>query len=239
MVCTVRRLVVLAFVCGGLSACGGGGSTPTAPTTPTTPTPNNQPAENRAPVISSFAVTPAFGIADLQDFSFKVAASDPDGDALSYRWEFGYAADASVTNNSAVMQGRYSGGTGGPVTITVTAIDAKGATATATASIVLGTMNGGWTLTDGGNLKGGLFQLQQSASGAVVGEYGLPGAGGTDFITDAQPGHITTGAAVTLPVRIGSRVVTLTGTMDTTGRRIAGTMDGPGVSGVPFVLVKD
>src|SRR4051812_29717298 len=71
------------------TGCGsGGGGTPSSPSTPTTPTTPTAPT-NRAPVINSLNFAPAFGIAQLTQFSFNASASDPDGDAVTYSWDVG------------------------------------------------------------------------------------------------------------------------------------------------------
>src|SRR4051812_24543083 len=69
-----------------LTGCGsGGGGTPSSPSTPTTPT---APA-NHAPVINALNFAPAFGIAQLTQFSFNASASDPDADGVTYSWDVG------------------------------------------------------------------------------------------------------------------------------------------------------
>lgn len=220
------RLVGVVLAVWLVAACGGSSPAPV-------PSPIPPPSVNHVPVIASVDVSPAFGVTDLQEFSFRVAASDPDGDTLSYRWSFTY--DAAVTDTRASFVGTFVGGAGATVPITVTVSDSKGASVSGSASVVVGSMNGGWTLQQGGALAGSLFQLSQSDSGTVTGEYGIPGASGTDFMTADHPGHVTAAGAVALPVKTGSQFVTLIGNMDpTTGRRIVGT-----VNGVPFVLVKD
>lgn len=214
------RGVVVAFVV-GLASCGGSG----APS-PTTPTPTAGPAvENRAPTISSLAVTPAFGVADLQPFAFSVVASDPDGDALVCRWDLGYGVTDSPAGTS--FTGVYRGGAGGVNQVSVTCSDPKALSASRSALIVIGTAYGEWTIREGGGrLNGAVLQLYQGQNGAVTGDYLVPGVG-VDHITAAQPGAITPDGSVSLPLRIGSRPVVLVGAIDTaSAKRIAGTVDG-------------
>jgi hypothetical protein len=92
------------FAAAFVTACGGSsGGTPTTPT-PNTPTP--QPQANRPPTITSATVTPASGISTLTTHLFSASASDPDGDPLTYLWDFGnnvFSGEqgVSVTYNNA------------------------------------------------------------------------------------------------------------------------------------------
>ena len=97
---------------------------------------------------------------------------------------------------------------------------------------MVGSLNGRW-LVDGA-LAGGEFVLLQTGRGAVTGEYPLPGARAVERL---DAGRINTGAAVSLPLRIGSRSLTFTGTMDMTGRRVAGAVSGGGFNSAPSVLL--
>src|SRR5438045_8979982 len=85
---------------GAFVACGSSSSPPATPT-PVTPAP----AQNKSPVVGTVTVTPTFGIADLQRFSFVATASDPDGDALSYSWD---VAGNSATGSTASFVFRES-----------------------------------------------------------------------------------------------------------------------------------
>ena len=97
-------LSVLVCLAVGAAACGGG-STP-GPTTPTGP----PPVANRPPTINSMTVSPNFGIAGITQFNYSSSATDPDGDALTYAWEF---ADAGTATGAAVVpQLRERKGTG-------------------------------------------------------------------------------------------------------------------------------
>ena len=114
---TVALSVAVAACGGGSSSPGSSGSTPTAPSTPV--------QANRAPVINSMNFAPAFGIAQLTQFSFNASASDPDGDPITYTWDVA-GNPFSGTNDRIVFSG------GGNGTARVTVSDSKGATATDT-----------------------------------------------------------------------------------------------------------
>ena len=67
---------------------------------------------------------------------------------------------------------------------------------------------------------------------------GLPGIGNGN--TDpAQPGQIKADGSMTMRIKIGAFTdFTITGTMDSTGRRISGSVAGSGFTGQPIVLTK-
>ena len=75
---------------------------------------------NRPPVITSATISPAFGIQELTTFTFAAQASDPDGDAIAYRWELptGTASDAQ----SFTAAYRNGGDTDARVTVTASLI---------------------------------------------------------------------------------------------------------------------
>lgn len=212
-----------------VAACGGGSkgsstpTTPTSPTTPTTPT-------NRAPVINSMNFAPAFGIMGLTTFVWDASASDPDGDAVSYAWDIAGNPHSGASGSVA-----FTNGGNGVARLTVT--DSKGATATDTRSFVVGDMTGRWAVTSG-ILSGASFQLTQSQLGTVTGSFSLPGLG--NGTTDpAQAGHITAGATLTMRVKLAPFTdFTMNGTMDATGRRVNGNLQGSGFTGESFTMTK-
>ena len=218
--------IVLAFA---LAACGGGSKGSSTPTTPTSPTPPATPS-NRAPVINSMTFTPAFGIMGLTTFSWDASASDPDGDAVSYSWDIAGNPHGGASGSVA-----FTNGGNGLARLTVT--DSRGASATDTRSFVVGDMTGRWVVTSG-LLSGASFNLAQSQFGTVTGSFSLPGIGNGN--TDpAQPGHITAGATLTMRVKLAPFTdFTMTGTMDSTGRRVNGSLQGSGFSGESFTMTK-
>ena len=70
------------FKVNGSTGCGGGGPT------------------NAAPVITSATATPTAGFAPLAT-SFTAAATDADGDALTYSWDFDGNGTADATGATA------------------------------------------------------------------------------------------------------------------------------------------
>lgn len=216
---SLHGIMSASLVC--LAGCGGGSSSPTSPTNPgTVLLPGNRP-----PVISGATALPTFGIADLDAFRFEVNATDPDGDRLTYQWDMGLG----VTIDGRTATAMYEGGQSTEWVVRVRVTDTTGATASASVSTVVGSVNGLWRIVSG-DFAGGELALLQDRNGTVTGNYFLPGAGSLENLSGGQ---ITSAAAVTLPLRLGSRVMTFTGTMDTTGRRIAGVFTGGG----PSILV--
>jgi PKD repeat protein len=84
---------------------------------------------NRPPTVEATA-DPASGIAPLR-VRFSAEGSDPDGDALSYVWNFGDGGQASGAKP------RHTFGRTGTYTVTVTARDAAGAIGSATVTVVV------------------------------------------------------------------------------------------------------
>jgi PKD domain len=226
----MRKFACLLSVCSLAVAvgCGSGGgtnnnSTPTTPSPPTTPT-------NRAPSITSMSISPAFGVMGQTTFEINASASDPDGDAISYAWDV--AGNPFTGTNGSII---FASGGNGVARVTVT--DSKGSTASDTRSFVVGSMSGTWTVT-AGPLVGSSFSLTQSQTGVVTGSFFLPGIGNGN--TDpAQPGRITGSAALTMRVKVAPFTdFNMSGTMDSTGRIVSGSLQGSGFSGQPFTMAK-
>jgi hypothetical protein len=215
------------------AACGGGGSTST-PTTPTTTTTTTT-ATNRAPVINSINITPSFGISQLSSFTYNASASDADGDSLSYTWDL--AGNPATGSTGSIT---FSGGGTGLMRVTVT--DSKGATATDTRAIVVGTMTGNWSffVPGQGTLLLALTQNNTFVTGSFVvapGGFGKVSTGVSGRTDPAQPGSINGNGTVVIRLKVGQFTdFTMTGTMDSTGQRITGSISGSGFSGQPFTM---
>jgi hypothetical protein len=170
---------------------------------------------------------PPFGIAQLTQFSFNASASDPDGDTISYAWN---VAGNPFTGTS----GTITFATGGNGTASLTVTDSKGATATDTRSFVVGSATGTWT----GTFSVWVFtsHLTQNVT-LITGDYSDQlGAGRLD---PAVANTIDANGNVKLRYKQASfSDFTFTGTMDSTGRRITGVVNGSGFSNTPFTMNK-
>lgn len=89
-----------------------------------------------------------------------------------------------------------------------------------------------------GWLLGATYNLTQGATGLISGTFVLPGIGNGN--TDpAQPGTIDANGKVALRIKIGRFTdFNMYGTMDQTGRTVAGNLQGSGFTGEPFTMVK-
>jgi PKD repeat protein len=245
------RMRSLCLVVALMATAGCKGSSSSTPTSPsggggtTTPT-------NRAPVITNATFTPAFGVAFLQLFTGAVSATDADGDALSYSWDFADGTSSTQQNPTKTYTG--SGGTMA-VRVTVsdgkamTTFDPRTATASSTITVAVGSMTGYWSGTIDlntclpGQTKPVTATLTQSSTvvtGSVVLAQGLCSFQPGTAITDpAEPGTINAAGALNVRVKIPPYTdVYFRGTMDSSGKRITGGLYGSGHNGTPFVWNK-
>lgn len=220
----MRRLVfplVLALTIAGCGGDSGGGS----PTSPTTPTPPTTPT-NRSPVITSWNITP-FGIQSLTTFQFSAVASDPDGDALVYSWDI---ASNAFTGSS----GSITFSNGGTWTARITVTDGKGGSTTDSRTFVVGTMTGSWR----GTYSVWIFTSDLTqVGGLITGTYSdQDGAGRLD---PASANTIDANGNVKLRYKQATfSDFTFTGTMDSTGRKVTGVVNGSGYTNTPFTMTK-
>jgi hypothetical protein len=134
------RLALLASLLS--SSCDGGGSIPTAPMAPApiVPAPAPVPA-NRAPVVAGVEVSPqGVALVAATVMTFTASASDPDGDALTYNWNFGDGTSAS--NAGPTTQHVF--GSAGILAVAATVRDAAGAEATGYVPVTGVTLTATW-----------------------------------------------------------------------------------------------
>jgi hypothetical protein len=237
---TVRQLlksIGVVTVAATFVGCGAGSGSPTTPSPPPTttqpPVTTPPPATNRNPVIGNLNVSPGFGVAGLTSFAMTTSGSDPDGDAVTFEWDFG---DGSRGSGPAFSK---TYGSGGVATIRVIASDGKGGTATDSRTVTVGSMTGSWVGTvtiNAGQVAPATLTLTQ-AGGVVTGTMTLSGfAGRTD---PAQPGRLDSAGTFDLRMKVDPFTdFNLRGTMDVTGRRISGGAFGSGFNGQAFSFDK-
>lgn len=127
---------------------------------------------NGTPIVGAISVAPLINeshaaLMGATNLTFSVAgASDPDGDALTYAWNFG----DGVTAQGPEPTHRYD--VGGAFTARVTVTDSKGASTTATRTVRVATLNGVWdgeiTRIPGSMLGADRFTLVVTHSGAAI-----------------------------------------------------------------------
>jgi hypothetical protein len=219
---------VLALVgCGGGSGSGGSGS-------PTTPTPTAPPA-NRPPSITTATANPPWGISTLTVHNFTAAATDPDGDAVTYSWNFG---DGTSSNSQSVSR-TFNNANTFTYSITLTARDAQGASSTAAVQVTSVTVAGTWD----GTLTGAPFTatFTQYLGGLFDGSWQMPSVG---FSGITDPGEVPTIQAngqfeARFKVQQGAFVdFYYRGSIDPTGRQMTGNLQGSGFSGQIMILNK-
>lgn len=181
-------------------------------------------------------------MSSLTTHAFSATASDPDGDAITYNWDFGNGTTS--TNSAPTVTFNNASTTTYRVTLTVS--DSKGATvksalASSSVSVVSTTMAGTWAGTMPG-IGPMTASMTQYLGGLVTGTWEIPTRGDKGEIgPTGEPGKIQANGQFELrfKVRVGSFVdFYFRGTMDPTGQRLTGTLQGSGFTGQVMELIK-
>ena len=227
-----RKSIALLIATLGFAGCENGTASPAlVPTAPSSsaPAPPASPA-NQQPTITNVQVMPStHGIASRTVFTFYVTATDPDGDPVAVKWDFG---DGRAGRGTSVRTMYAEGGQFQP---TVTVSDDKGSEAKVGLNVTVGSMTGIW--------KGSylyfhftfdLVQTGTSVQGTYVDEVG------EGRLDPAAPiNSISDDGTVALRVKQdGFQDFTFRGRMDASGTRVTGYVYGRGYSGDPFVMEK-
>jgi len=190
------------FAAVACSSKSGSSSSPSAPSQPV-PTPTPTPTPNRAPVINSATASPVVGLQASHAIAFSASASDPDGDALQYRWTFGDGETASGQTVSHIYQ------TSGTMAVAVAVSDGS-ATTTTDAAVSIVSLGGIWFSADpcdvGGTIscasqQGFYFTLTQTGS-AVTGSWQVFTLGPVKFLPSLFNVYPVTGSVSTSSPRI-------------------------------------
>ena len=234
---TNRSLIILLVSMAALSVGCQGSASPT-------PSPSTSLPSNHSPVVTSVTVSPAFGVSGLTSIAMQAAATDVDGDALSYAWSFG---GGTATGASATAKVTGDGLTA----ITVTVSDGRGGTATSSQTVTIGTMTGSWDFVAGtcgtnSGEKPAVFVLTQTGT-TVNGVLNFPTrwcnvpANAHGEISPAAPGTIDAQGSfelIRLPVGafLDSRL--FGGKMSLSGRSVTGRIYQSGFDGEAYTMTK-
>ena len=137
---------------------------------------------NQPPRGGTFTVGPLeVGVESVTPFMFTATgASDPDGDSLTFMWDFGDGVSGSGQTTTHVYTNS------GIFTVTLTVSDGQQSTTAAPGSVTVANLNGTWVsvrrgtirtwrLTQTGTSISGTYTQSRRAGGGVVnGELGLP-----------------------------------------------------------------
>jgi PKD repeat protein len=188
---------------------------------------------NAAPRITAMTANPSFGIATLTSFAMTAAGTDPDGDTVTFEWELGDGTRAT----GAALAKTYL--TAGAATVTLTATDGRGGSATDRRTVTIGSMTGTWagTINFGGTRNEAATMVLTQAGAVISGTLSALGdSGRTD---PAQLGRIDSNGAFEIRWKIDPFIdFTMRGQMDPTGLRISGGTFGSGFTGQPFSFDK-
>jgi hypothetical protein len=180
---------------------------------------------DEAPTVSGVTVTPSgAAVMGATNVTFSAQATDPDGDPITYSWNFGDGASGSGQSASHV----YNAAGSFQATVTATA---KEKSATGSGNVNVRSLAGRWT----GNLVGGgtfntVVNLAHSSS-TLTGNYA------DQFGSGTVSGRVSDPRAVTFTVSIsGFQPFTFTGTVDAAGDRMTGTANGSGFVNASWTL---
>ena len=182
---------------------------------------------DEAPTVSGVTVTPTGNaVMGATSVSFSAQASDPDGDPITYSWEFGDGSTGSGQTASHV----YSAAGNFQAIVTATA---KEKTARGTGNVNVRSLAGRWT----GNLIGEFATFNTvvnlAHSGTTLSGNYVDGFGNSGTVT----GRVSNPRAVTFTVNVpGFAPFTFTGNADDSGDRITGSANGSGFTNAAWTL---
>lgn len=160
------HLLIPFGACLAASACGGGGGNPPPP-----------PPQNQAPT-ADIAASTVLGNAPF-DVEFSAAgSSDPDGNIVSYQWDFD--GDSFVDFNSPQPDATYMYTAPGTVTVTLQVVDDDGAADTETIPIITGAPHADRVVVDTEG-RSGDPHLQMALVGGLPAAIYEAQAGGTEL----------------------------------------------------------
>lgn len=183
---------------------------------------------NDPPTSGTISATPNLGLVSVTNFSFtSQGASDPDGDTLTFSWDFGDGSTGSGQSANHTYQS-----TGG-FSVSVSVSDGE-ETASASTSVTVRSLAGSWSGTfflGGGTFSFGADFTQTGTS--LGGTFRSFGDTGSISGTVSAPNNVR--FTVTIP---GFQPFTLRGTIDDDLNGIAGTITGSGFTGERFTMTR-
>lgn len=193
-----------------LVRCGSDSTNPAGPTTTT----------NRPPTATATVSPAGVPIASATVVTFTASGSDPDGQPVSFSWQFGDGATASGATVS------HTFATAGSYNVVLTASDGQGGSVTVGTAVTVKSMTGSWVDEDP-RLS---FQFTQSGSN-LSGE--RDAAGGSGFLGyGSLAGNVSNARAIVFTITYRAQGVTSNcryeGTIDDQGDsfRVQRTNDG-------------
>ena len=180
---------------------------------------------NRAPTLGTLSASPSIGLLAATPIVFSAAgANDPDGDPLSYTWDFGDGATATD------QMPRHVYNTSGSFSVKCTVTDGKHSE-TGNVSVMVRSLAGTWR----GVLQGVQETLVITQSGAPV--------GGT--VVDVFGSGVISGFAATSPPLVrftilesGFNPFTFTGNPNGDITTVTGSVNGSGYNNEPFTIMR-
>ena len=191
---------------------------------------------NTAPSIGGVTASPTTALQNATSVSFSVQASDPDGDPLTYSWDFGDGASATGQTATHLFT------TSGSFTVKATARDEKNSSDGQT-TVAVRNLSGTWAATTVGSVFGDitevytLTQTGTSVAGSVSATTGTSGtfpAGSVSSgsLRDASP-RVTFTVAHT-----GFAPYTFTGDPGPDVNTLVGVFNGSGYSNQPVTVTR-
>ena len=191
---------------------------------------------NTPPSIGSVTASPTVALQNVSSVSFSVQATDPDGDALTYSWDFGDGA--SATGQTATHL--YT--TSGTFTVKATARDAKGSSDGQT-TVTVRNLSGTWSATTVGSVFGDItetYTLSQSGTSVAGSVSATTGASGT-----FPAGPVSNGSLRDASPRVTFTVThtnfnpyTFTGDPGPDVNTLVGVFNGSGYSNQPVTVTR-
>jgi len=191
---------------------------------------------NTAPSVGSVTASPTTALQNATSISFSVQANDPDGDALTYSWDFGDGA--SATGQTATHL--YT--TSGSFTVRATARDEK-SSADGQTTVTVRNLSGTWAATTIGSVFGDItevYTLSQTGTSVAGSVSATSGASGIFPTGPVSNGSVRdTSPRITFTVtHTGFVPYTFTGDPGPDVNTLVGVFNGSGYSNQPVTVTR-